>query len=261
MEDWLIADLTQQIRHGYSPREDLVERVAKALREQIAAGRLKPGTRLASEVELAAALEISRPTLRGAIRVLARDGLLRIRHGVGTFVAEESRLLWARLDSMRSMTDMIRSTGGVPGDRSLSIEQVAAAAAVATALDLAPGATVGRVSRIRLMDGRPVALAEEYASLAPQAVDFACLQSFEGGSLYDFLQQTCKVTLAHSNLAVAATSANAAQARSLDVPRRTPLLLMRETHYDLSGKPVLYTVNLHNSQAVELTLARAGLRT
>ncbi len=261
MEDWLIADLSQQIRHGYSPREDLVERLAKALREQIAAGRLKPGTKLASEVELAAALEISRPTLRGAIRVLARDGLLRIRHGVGTFVAEESHLLWARLDSMRSMSDMIRSTGGEPGDRDLNVEQVAADAATAAALDLPPDSTVGRVSRIRLIDGRPVALAEEYASLVPQAVDFACLEKFRGGSLYDFLRQTCKVTLSHSNLAVTATSANAVQARSLDLPRRTPLLLMRETHYDTTGKPVLYTRNLHNSQAVELSLTRAGLRT
>jgi DNA-binding GntR family transcriptional regulator len=261
MEDWLIAELSQQIRHAHSPREDLVERVAKALREQIAGGRLKPGTKLASEVELAAALEISRPTLREAVRSLARDGLLRIKHGVGTFVTEESNLIWARLDSMRSMTDLIRSVGGVPGDRSLSIERIVAEGEIATALDVSPGAPVGCIGRIRLINERPVALANEYVSLGEAAMDFACVQAFGGGSLYEFLRRTCKITLSHSSLAMTAASANASQASRLDVPRRTPLLLMRETHYDLSGKPVLYTVNLHNSHIVEFTLARIGLRT
>jgi hypothetical protein len=35
---------------------------------------------------------------------------------------------------------------------------------------------------------------------------------------------------------------------------------LREPHYDPAGKPVLFTVNYHNSQLVQLTLTRAGLR-
>ncbi|MBV8564124.1 MAG: GntR family transcriptional regulator [Methylobacteriaceae bacterium] len=261
MHERLIADLSRQIRYRSPPREILVKRVANALRDQIASGRLKPGARLASEVALAQALEISRPTLREAIRILAREGLLRIRRGIGTFVAEEPRLIWARLDAMRSMTDLIRSVGGTPGDRGLRVEMRPAPPEVASALERVAGSPVGVVSRVRLIDERPLALADEYVALAAQDADFGRLSSFRGGSLYEFLHRHCAITLSHSSLEIAAVPADASRAAVLDLRPRTPLLRLRETHYDLDGKPVLFTVNYHNSEIVEFTLARAGLQT
>jgi DNA-binding GntR family transcriptional regulator len=257
MEESLISDLSMRIRQA-APRAALARRVADALRAEIAAGRLKPGARLANEVALAKALDISRPTLREAIRVLGRDGLLRIRHGIGTFVAEEPRLIWGRLDSMRSMTDLIRSVGGTPGDRDLAVEMVPAPVEVAAALKLAAETPVGLVERIRLIDERPLAVAYEYASLEVIAGGFARLRRFRGGSLYNFLRTRGAVTLAHSSLVMAAITADRGKARQLQLKPGTPLLLLRETHMDGAGRPVLYTVNYHNSEIVEFTLARAG---
>jgi GntR family transcriptional regulator len=54
--------------------------------------------------------------------------------------------------------------------------------------------------------------------------------------------------------------ADAERARLLDVRAGTPLLLLRETHYDPAGKSVLFTVNHHNSNLVHFTVTRAGLR-
>jgi DNA-binding GntR family transcriptional regulator len=257
MEESLISDLSVRIREA-PPREALARRVADALRAEIAAGRLKPGARLANEVALAKALAISRPTLREAIRVLGRDGLLRIRRGIGTFVAEEPRVIWGRLDSMRSMTDLIRSVGGVPGDRDLVVEVAPAPGDVAVALKLAAGAPVGLVERVRLIDERALAVAYEYVALDAVAGGFAKLRRFRGGSLYNFLRTRGAVTLAHSSLLMAAITADRAKARQLQLKPGTPLLLLRETHMDGGGRPVLYTVNYHNSEIVEFTLARAG---
>ena len=257
LEESLISDLSVRIRQA-PPREALARRVANALRAEIAAGRLKPGTRLANEVALAKALDISRPTLREAIRVLARDGLLRIRHGIGTFVAEEPRLIWSRLDSMRSMTDLIRSVGGVPGDRDISVEMVPATEDVARSLGIAAGTPVGLVERVRLIDERPLAIANEYVALDEIAGGFAKLKRFRGGSLYNFLRTRCGVALAHSSVLIAAITADRSRARHLQLKPGTPLLLLRETHVDGTSRPVLYTVNYHNSEIVEFTLARAG---
>jgi len=257
MEESLISDLSVRIRQA-PPREALARRVANALRAEIAAGRLKPGARLANEVALAKALDISRPTLREAIRVLGRDGLLRIRHGIGTFVAEEPRLIWGRLDSMRSMTDLIRSVGGVPGDRDMAVEVVPAPEEVAGGLGIAAGAPVGLVERVRLIDQRPLAVANEYVALDAIAGGLAKLRRFRGGSLYNFLRARCGVALAHSSLVIAAITADRTKARQLQLRQGTPLLLLRETHMDGGGRPVLYTVNYHNSEIVEFTLARAG---
>jgi DNA-binding GntR family transcriptional regulator len=260
MEANLIANLIGKIRGSGATREVLVKRVADALREQIASGQLKPGARLISEVALAQRLEISRPTLREAMRILAREGLIDIKHGVGAFVADEQRLIWSRLDSIRSFTDLIRSAGGVPGDSRLTVQRTPAPDDVAEALEIAPQTPVCLIKRVRLIDGAPLSVATEYIPLAGQTEEFARLKTFAGGSLYSFLRERCGVTLARSNVVIAAVRADAERARLLKVRPGTPLLLLREPHYDPAGKLVLFTVNYHNSNLVQFTLTRAGLR-
>lgn len=62
--------------------------VAAELENRILEGSLKPGDRLPSERELAVELGVSRPSLRGALQLLAAKGLLVTRHGGGTFVTD-----------------------------------------------------------------------------------------------------------------------------------------------------------------------------
>jgi GntR family transcriptional repressor for pyruvate dehydrogenase complex len=50
--------------------------------------RFKPGDKLPNENELSEELNISRTTLREAIRILATNGILEIKRGLGTFVKE-----------------------------------------------------------------------------------------------------------------------------------------------------------------------------
>ena len=259
MERQLIANLTEKIRGSGSSRDVLVKRVADALRDQIASRQLKAGARLMSEVALAQNLEISRSTLREALKILVREGLVDVKHGVGAFVADEHRLIWSRLDSMRSFTELIRSVGGAPGDSRLSVDQTSAPDDVAEALEIPRGTLVGLIKRVRLIDGTPLSIAQEYVCIT-KPDDIERLKSFSGGSLYEFLRNRCGVTLARSSVVIAAIAANAEQATLLDVRKGTPLLLLREPHYDTAGRPVLFAINYHNSDIVQFTLTRAGLR-
>jgi len=56
---------------------------------RILEGSWKPGDRLPSERDLAVELSISRPSLREAIQKLVSKGLLRTRHGGGTYVTNQ----------------------------------------------------------------------------------------------------------------------------------------------------------------------------
>ena len=70
----------------------LSEQVADEIVSMITVeGRLKPGDKLPNENEFSARLKVSRATLREAVRMLAARGVLEIRRGRGTFVAEEAR--------------------------------------------------------------------------------------------------------------------------------------------------------------------------
>ncbi len=68
-------------------------RIAGDLRAAIKAGHLTPGEKLPSERALAERYEAARNTAREAIRLLADEGLVTVRHGSGVFVREPQRLL------------------------------------------------------------------------------------------------------------------------------------------------------------------------
>ena len=60
--------------------------VVAHVRELIERGALKPGDRLPAERDLATRIGVSRPTIRAGLRTLAAMGVVRSRHGSGTYI-------------------------------------------------------------------------------------------------------------------------------------------------------------------------------
>ncbi len=64
----------------------LSDTATEALRAEIRSGRWAVGSRIPNEASLSETLGVSRGTIREAVRVLASQGLLDVRHGSGTYV-------------------------------------------------------------------------------------------------------------------------------------------------------------------------------
>ena len=64
----------------------MYQRIADDLRQQIDAGRLHPGHQLPTEDQLADRFQVSRNTIRNAVKSLITLGLVETRPGQGTFV-------------------------------------------------------------------------------------------------------------------------------------------------------------------------------
>jgi DNA-binding FadR family transcriptional regulator len=67
--------------------------------------RFLPGDKLPNEIELSAALNISRTTLREAIRILVTNGILEIKRGRGTFVKRDIDIR----HNMQSFNDLTKA--------------------------------------------------------------------------------------------------------------------------------------------------------
>ncbi len=65
--------------------------IAEQIAMQCAAGKLLAGHRLPSVRELARELAVNQNTILRVYERLVREGLLEMRHGQGTFVAEDSK--------------------------------------------------------------------------------------------------------------------------------------------------------------------------
>jgi len=64
-----------------------------AIRALIDRGRLRPGDRLPAERELATQIGVSRPSVRAGLHALAAMGVVRSRHGSGTYIPDGPPLL------------------------------------------------------------------------------------------------------------------------------------------------------------------------
>ena len=69
-------------------RRSVAEQVAQRILGLVKAGSLKPGDQLPPERDLAASLQVSRPSVREAIRGLTILGVIRTRQGGGAYVSE-----------------------------------------------------------------------------------------------------------------------------------------------------------------------------
>jgi GntR family transcriptional repressor for pyruvate dehydrogenase complex len=65
------------------------DQIYEQIRDLIYRGEYKPGEQLIAERELAILFKVGRPTVRTAIQKLIDNGLIVVKHGVGTFVAED----------------------------------------------------------------------------------------------------------------------------------------------------------------------------
>ena len=71
-----------------APDTDRTMHVVNHIRSLMENGGLQPGDKIPPEREFARALKVSRASLRTGIGYLAAMGIMKVRHGVGTFVAD-----------------------------------------------------------------------------------------------------------------------------------------------------------------------------
>jgi GntR family transcriptional regulator len=252
------GDLSDRIWNGI-PRENLTTRIANAIREQVRSGKLQPGVQLRGELEFSRELGVSRQTLREATRLLTREGLLTIRHGVGTFVAESPVYLSSPLNSMHSMSALIRESGGEARVDGLRIRRGTATTEVSTALGIPEGSPVAEIFRLRLIDAKPLAVAYDYIPLLEDSAwKLPLIKTFDGGSIYEFMATKLQQKLISSESALTAVAAGKRHAELLHVKIGFPLLLIREVQFDGQRRRGLYSTIFHNSSIMGFTLVRPG---
>lgn len=95
------------------------EQLAELIRAHVRAEGLRPGDRLGREQDLAARFGVSRPTLRGALRLLEAGNLIRSTKGPGggIFVARTAEEGLSR--TLSDSIEWLATTGGISLDQLL----------------------------------------------------------------------------------------------------------------------------------------------
>lgn len=214
--------------------------LALQLEQAIETGRLEPGSLLGNEIELAARLGLSRPTVRQAIGSLVDKGLLVRRRGVGTQVVHSQV---KRPLELTSLYDDLLAAGQQPATRVLSSATGPAPAAVAAALGVAPQAEVVTVVRLRSAHAEPIARMVNHLPVG--LVDLPA-DALEATGLYR-LMRAAGITLHSARQSVGARAATAAEAELLGEAVGAPLLTMERVTFDDRGRAVEYGSHVYRA--------------
>ena len=71
-------------------KKSVVDRVIDSITQDIIRGRYPPGSKLPNEYDLVLELNVSRNSLREAIKILSAAGIVEIRQGDGTYVCSQA---------------------------------------------------------------------------------------------------------------------------------------------------------------------------
>lgn len=215
--------------------------IAETFAEQIAFGKLKPNDRLPPERELCKMLNVSRMTLRQALRELEGRGLLTRRQGDGTYVAEPK--IERSAGKLVAFTDAMRQKGYLPSAKIIVFETQYADAAVANQLQISLAAPVYVYHRLRFVNSEPLML--EKCTLPVQRFPGLERYDMENRSVYEILRVEYGIRIDHSVQSLEAVLASEYEAGLLNVSIGAPLMLQNRLAFDKDGIPIEFGEDLY----------------
>lgn len=217
----------------------LYSQVRERLRERIVDGTYAPQARLPSESEIGALLKVSRITVRQALGDLQQEGVIVKVPGKGTFVAPPRPS--QELARLEGFGEAMSRKGHRIVNRVVKHALVAAPPAVAARLQLAPGAPVTEIHRVRRLDRAPVSFEVTY--LPPAIGERLRGENLAERDIFLILETDYGIRLGHADIRIDAinadaTPADADLAAALQVEPGAALLRIERLTWTADGVPL-----------------------
>jgi GntR family transcriptional regulator len=224
--------------------EPLYANLARDLHTAISAGEHRPGTLLPGENELAATHGVSRATVRAALGLLEREGLVERRQGAGTRVLAP-RPPGGFGQSVLSIEELVHYAGDTRRVVS-SVREIVADTALSAILGVPPGGHWLRIRSLRIdpaKPNRPICASDAYIAASLSAVKRHL--SDEKTALCDLLAKHCGTRLDAIEQELQGAIIPYAMAEQLTAKAGDPALQILRRYRDASGWIFLITLGLH----------------
>ncbi len=226
------------------------QRIQSVIRKRIDSRQLQPGDPVPSERDLAKTHHVSLMTARHALAFLEREGLVERRRGIGTFVAPPK----IHFNKLMSYTEQMAARTLTASAQVLFAAIVDNENEAAARLSLPPTSAIIKLERLRHAAGEPFAFETCYLEAAgfPGLLDAPIARE----SLFGILERDYKVELGYADEEVDATAADPRIAEMLAIPRREPLLRIRQVIYSTKGQAMMYVLGFYRSDRHNLVIRR-----
>lgn len=223
-----------QARIEQKDKSPLYLKIADSVKQATEQQLLKGGDFIPTERELSDKLGVSRITVRKALDVLDKDGVIVRSRGLGTMISETVEY------SSKEATGFSQQAvlkGKKPDTLWIKKDMTPCTEEVAKMLKITVGDEIFILKRVRYIDEQAVSIEESYvpASLIHDPDEIQL-------SLYDYFRSQ-DISPTKTKSRVSATMPNDEFLEKLNIDATVPVLLIEQTAYDKQGVPIEYSIN------------------
>jgi GntR family transcriptional regulator len=245
----------------------MYRQIAEDLRAQIESGRLKPGQKLRTELELREHYEASRNTVRDAIKWLTNLGLVETKPGQGTFVVQKidpfvttltgDRTGLATDEGARYLSEVSKQNRKLTSSP-IQVEIQEASNEMAAALWVSEGAEVISRHERRFIDDTPWSMQTSYYPMEfadGGAERLRRARNIEEGTV-KYLAETLHMRQAGYRDRITVRAPNPPEADFFKLPAdgRVPMYEITRTAYDGNERPMRVTVSVYPADRNQLLI-------
>lgn len=230
----------------------LYYQLAHHLRELIHSGGLEPGSLIQSEREMMKEYQLSRNTVRQAIEMLAKEGLVVRNHGHGTYVSQLSNKFEYMLETFYENWDLLERAGYTPEVKFISSESVVPTEQVRTALHLEKGEMTNCHTMVFSANGRPAMYTLDYL---PGKLGERYDLTTSGEGFMRFLDRISGQRVEYVLVDISPVEAVGQIVEVFGCPAGTPVMLYKEIFLDSSQThPIAFSLNYFNREVINFRL-------
>lgn len=212
--------------------------IQNLLLQRIKNGDYQEGQLIPKEVDLAEQLNVSRPTVRHAIRNLVQAGYLERRKKRGTIVTQ-TKIKQQFTHVIESYNTEIQNNGLVAKTQVLNFSTEKASDEVAEALTIKPNTEVYKLVRLRSADNKPVVFVVTYLPIA-QLSDLQKID-FTHHSLYSELAKA-GLEITHVSRKIEVHPATEEEAQLLETDIKAPIFYFHTIGFTKDHRALEYSI-------------------
>lgn len=219
--------------------------LARLLTEEIEAGRYKVGEKIPTEAELQQRFDVSRHTVREALRDLKAQGLLLARAGVGTVVrsrAPRSRLMQG-VGTLKELIQFVEATRM----KVLKRRVVIADEALAEELGVREGQELHEALVLRFLPQGTLPVASMRIFVRPEHSDILGLIDTAGQPVFSLVERNHGVRIVEVRQQIVAVALQPAEAKALKCRAGAPALYICRQYYDPQDRMVMASAGYYPS--------------
>jgi GntR family transcriptional regulator len=221
----------------------IFEKIYTEIRE----GLYQDGDLIPSESELCKKYEVSRGTVREALKLLLQEGFLVRKQGKGTFVSHSK--IEQDFQKLMGFTELMRMHNKKAKAKILEMTVKNPSKRIQKLLKIPESQKIVKIQRLRFGDNEPLIIERSYFIHELFKPLLEC--DLENHSIYELLSSETKVRLGTATQSIEAVVAGPAECELFSVNHGSPLLLIKRSIETEDGAMFEYSEDMYRSDKLK----------